>query len=187
MQKQNDIGKCWQAMIQGDRSAFEQLFVQTYTPLLLAGLRTHPHRDLVKDHLQDLFVEIWQKRERLREVQHPLAYLQQILRRKIIKSLNQPNAKAAPLVQSDQASPSYESLLIQQQQTQEQKEKLKAAFNQLTNRQKEIIELRFFQDLSYEEIAEKTAAQKRTIYNQMHTALKILKKSMLFQLFFLMP
>jgi len=57
--------------------------------------------------------------------------------------------------------------------------KLKEAFSQLTKKQKEIIELRFFKGCSYDEIATQTHTQKRTIYNQIHTALKILKKSML--------
>jgi len=47
--------------------------------------------------------------------------------------------------------------------------------NDLPNRQKELIVLRFYEGLSYEEIVYKTGLSHRTVYNKIHEALKKLK------------
>lgn len=52
---------------------------------------------------------------------------------------------------------------------------LKNAILDLPKRQRELIKLRYYHGLSYDEIAEKTQLTKRSIYNQIHTAIKSLK------------
>ncbi|MOA34946.1 RNA polymerase sigma factor SigV [compost metagenome] len=71
---------------------------------------------------------------------------------------------------------SYEQLLIDREQDSERKQRMEAAINKLTARQKELIRLRFFEQLSYEEIAERTSISVRTIYNTIHTAINLMRQ-----------
>ena len=164
-----------------NRSYF-QIFFERYHPVLVIyGLSIYPDRALVDDMIQEVFINIWQKRASATNIVSPKSYLKKILARKIIKKrqlvIKQEKAKTNP--HTPLQLPSYESMLIQQQQNEETRIKLEKALSELTTKQKVIIQQRFFEGLSYDEIAEKNQTQKRTIYNQVHTAINILKKYML--------
>ncbi len=81
---------------------------------------------------------------------------------------------------------SAQELLIQAQEKQAEVEKIKRALNLLTRRQKEIIYLKFFQDLSYNEISQMMDLSQRSTYNLVSKALTMLKdKLVIFLVFFL--
>lgn len=54
---------------------------------------------------------------------------------------------------------------------------LKSLISTLPERQKELIVLRFYEGLSYEEIVTRTGLTQRTVYNKIYEALKKLKLS----------
>jgi len=176
----------WTKMTSGDERSFDRLFEKHFASLLLLGMSIRNDKALVKDIIQEVFLELWDKRDSLPRVQYPRTYLQQILKRKLLKRIR---AESPKINRPDQlgASPSYESLLIQQQDNNEQQKRLELALAELTAKQREMIQLRFFEGLSYEEIADKTQTQKRTVYNQIHRAIKSLKDSLLISLLFLLP
>lgn len=176
----------WEEILNGDKKCFQILFEKQYRSLMLFGLGVRADKELIKDMIQELFLEVWKKRNQLPKVEKVSAYLKQILKRKILKKLS----KESKFQSNKQVDPtslilSYEALLIQQENKNAIHSKLLKAFQQLTPKQKEIIQLRFYEGLSYEEIAEKNHTQKRTIYNQVHSAIKILKKYMLLYFFLL--
>ncbi len=181
---QNELSRLWQGIKEGKEQSFKGLFEYQYADLLRFGLRICFDRALVKDTIQDVFFEIWKKRAQLPVVKNHSAYLKQILKRKLIKKINEKNKKQIAVSNNRRPSESYETELIRQQDEKNKKQKLEQAFQYLTPKQREIIKLRFFEGLSYDEIADKTATQKRTIYNQIHSSLKVLKKSMLISLMF---
>ncbi|MBX2876091.1 MAG: sigma-70 family RNA polymerase sigma factor [Saprospiraceae bacterium] len=186
MQDQIPEGALWAKIASGDEQSFDRLFGKHFAPLLIFGLTIRNDKALVKDIIQEVFLEIWDKRATLPTIQHPRAYLQQILKRKLLKRLRSDGLKPHQDMVSD-SSPSYESLLIQQQEDQERQKQLERALNKLTNKQREMIQLRFFDGLSYEQIADKTDTQKRTVYNQIHRAIKSLKDTLLISLLLLLP
>ena len=169
----------WNEIIQGNESAFHRLFIEQYRSLMIFGLGIKMDKALIEDMIQELFLELWKRRSSLPPVENLNAYLKQILKRKIFKSI-QKGEKVHYLKFlniNDQVHP-YESLLIQQESNQQLRFKLQNALNKLTQKQKEIIQLRFFNGLSYDEIAHQSGIQKRTIYNQVHSAILVLKKFM---------
>ncbi len=173
-------------MATGDEQSFDRIFEKHFAPLLIFGLTIRNDKALVKDIIQEVFLEVWDKRRKLPAIQHHRAYLQQILKRKLLKRLRSDGVKPHEDALFS-TSPSYESLLIQQQEDQERQKQLELALNKLTQKQREMIQLRFFEGLSYEQIADKTATQKRTVYNQIHRAIKSLKDTLLISLLLLLP
>ncbi|HRN56947.1 MAG TPA: sigma-70 family RNA polymerase sigma factor, partial [Agriterribacter sp.] len=65
--------------------------------------------------------------------------------------------------------------IVELQHNKEMKEKLMNAVAQLTQREKELLKLKFFEDLDYDEIAARCKITKRTAYNIIHQSLKSLR------------
>jgi RNA polymerase sigma-70 factor (ECF subfamily) len=133
--------------------------------------------------LQDLFLEIWHKQSSPdREIINVRAYLFTWLRRKIFREL----ALVSGRILTDEMIESfatkelgYEELLIVFQQSEEKKEQLTNALKKLTKKQLEIIRMKFFENLSYAEIADKTSLAPRTVYNLIYEAIRHLRENMM--------
>ena len=70
---------------------------------------------------------------------------------------------------------SYEEILILQEENDQRQQELQRALDTLTPRQKEIIVLKYFEELSYCETAERTGLEVNTLYKILHEGLKNLK------------
>jgi len=70
---------------------------------------------------------------------------------------------------------SYEYLLIESQTSSLQKEKIYRALNHLTVAQREIIQLKFYDGLNYEQIAVMLNLKTRTVYNHVYEAISKLR------------
>jgi len=79
-------------------------------------------------------------------------------------------------IESSYAEQSYESILIASQQDEHFKKRLQKALSQLTPRQKEIVQMRYFDQIDFADIAAITGLTERTIYNTLHNAIKMLKE-----------
>lgn len=158
---------------------FERFFMTHYKVLFSLGYRLSGDKELTKDLLQSFFLELWENRFQSQNIQYLEAYLRKAFRRKIINTLQKNRTIQRKL--SAQANtpnePSYETLLINFQTRENQKQQLQKALNQLPTQQKEALSLRFKEGLDYEEIASTTGKSQQTIYNQIHAAIKKLRKS----------
>ncbi|OIR03433.1 ECF RNA polymerase sigma factor SigK [mine drainage metagenome] len=150
-----------------------------YQFLFVYGFRISADKELTKDCVHESFLEIWNNRNSLPEVQHVGAYLKTIVRRKILKEIPKTVKQYAGDINDEKertAESSYEDLLILIQSNQEMKLKVQKALLQLSPKQLEVIKMKFFEGKSYSEIAKKNASTARTVYNQIYEALKILRK-----------
>ncbi|RYF71556.1 MAG: RNA polymerase subunit sigma-24, partial [Cytophagaceae bacterium] len=75
--------RTWYAFKQGDSSAFTDLVTNYYPVLLKYGLRIYKDPEVVKDCLHNLFIDIWNRRDRLQEIRSIKAYLLTSLRRQL--------------------------------------------------------------------------------------------------------
>jgi RNA polymerase sigma-70 factor (ECF subfamily) len=165
-------------------SEFEQVFRSNYRVLFHLGYQISKDRELTKDVIQTLFLEFWDKRERLVGVENWEAYLRRSMHRKMIEVLKKEarQYKTQSHIE-DEFQPSYEAILIKVQSEEKAKERLENAINDLPEAQREAIDLRFKEGLSYDEIATLTGKTKQTIYNQIFSAIQKLKDTLTFILF----
>jgi RNA polymerase sigma-70 factor (ECF subfamily) len=172
----------WGRMAGGDKDAFLALYQSHYQALFCYGFSLSTDKELTKDCIQELFLEIWNTRPSLNDdVKNVKSYLFTWLRRKISREL----LRRTKIKFSDELAEefsftqsSYEELLIAFQQSEEKKEQLRIALQRLTKKQLEIIKLKFFDNLSYRAIAAKTSLTPRTIYNLIYEAIRELRESM---------
>lgn len=171
----------WKELINGNKDAFMQIYSNHYPILFSYGLKLSGDRELTRDCIQEVFIEIWTRREKLREVWSVKSYLLTIFRRTILKKLEVEYKKVGIDPDSNpvgQIEFSHEDFLIKKQGADEWKKKLLFALGKLPQRQKEIIYLRFFDNLDYQEISEITTLNYQVVRNQVYKAMLKLKKIM---------
>ncbi|MGE8243055.1 MAG: RNA polymerase sigma factor, partial [Sphingobacterium sp.] len=72
----------------------------------------------------------------------------------------------------------YEEFVIKVQTNEIIQIRLKAALEKLSFRQKQLVNLKFFEGYSYEKISEITQMSVKTAYNTLYDALKILREEL---------
>lgn len=179
MSKDQDIleRELWDALRNGDQSALRKLYLSYYQSLLQYGLKYTNHRDTLKDSINSTFLYIWDKRASLSTANNVGNYIFKSYQRQLVRDLQQ-NQTFDTLSTIDNDEITYDAAdfqLIMQQEEVQRVAFLKNAILKLPKRQRELIHLRYYEGLSYEEIALKTQLTKRTVYNQIHTAISTLK------------
>lgn len=169
----------WIRMLEGDQNAFLFIYKKYYKDLLRYGFSLSQDKELTKDCIQELFLELWNHGSTVtKNVQNVKAYLFTWLRRKINKNISLAVQQKKNQIHSfnlEHTVASYEELLIAFQKNESEKERLRNALSLLTRKQLEIIKMKFFDNLSYEEIASKTSLTYRTVYNTIFEALRRLR------------
>jgi RNA polymerase sigma-70 factor (ECF subfamily) len=170
----------WENIRQSNMDALLALHGNTYFHLIRFGLKQFADDELIKDCVNQLFLQLWDKRAKLQPVLQVRSYLFTALRHMILDELSyqdkMDNAISRMTGETASAELSYEEIIINVQHDEEIKQKLREAMRQLTPRQKELIQLKFFDGLSYEQIAEQTSQTVKTAYNTVYDAIKLLRK-----------
>lgn len=160
---------------------FLKVYKTYYQDLYRYGYRISRDKEITKDCIQQMFMELWSKKDRFTLVIKLKPYLIKYLQRKLIKEISKKSIRYDSIPESISLSEEpFESILIQNQRSQELKDSLKSAMLSLTKRQMQIVELRYIEGYTFDEIAQKFGVQHRTIYNQLHTAIKILRENLIF-------
>lgn len=156
--KQFSDAELWESFQQGHPNAFELLYRRFYTVLFRYG-RTFTHDDeLVEDCIQDLFLNLHRYRHTLKSLPDGVAfYLLGALRNTLAKQLSRWQRMREPYPASEtdpQLDLSIEDALIIRQLSDEQLQSLNRALERLPQRQREAITLKFYSELSFEQIAQ---------------------------------
>lgn len=177
----------WLQFKNGDRDAFAVLYQKFIIPLIAYGTRLCPDRELLKDQIQELFVELWNSRENLSVPGAIRAtapgtirfYLLKALRYKLIR-LEKHRHTRVDVSQGHYTDTlmeaSIETSIIEKEAYESWRTLLKDALSHLTLRQQEIIQLRFYQGFSHEQIAELMDVNYQSVSNLLHKALYRLKE-----------
>lgn len=168
----------WAEFKNGEWQAFEQLLESYYQALYQYG-RKFTSDDQVKDLIHDLFLYLWDRRANLPEVHNLKAYLFTSLRNRIFK-----NQKAEFLVFSgdnfEEADSSdhqnVEKKMIATEILTESQQRINRIIGSLTQRQQEIIHLKFFHNLSNDEIASVMEISSPSVSNLLYQTLKLFKE-----------
>lgn len=175
IQNEHDI-HLWEQLRNGNKAALAELFELYFSQLYNYGRKICSDEEQVKDCIQDLFLEIWNQKNKM-----PLlsvkAYLTKALQYKLIR-IN----KKSQLIEAFDGNGneffdwSHETFIIKNEMDAEKVKKLLAAMQQLPKRQQEIIYLKYYLNLSYEQICDVMNIQYQVARNQVSSAIKSLKK-----------
>ncbi|WP_160712958.1 RNA polymerase sigma factor [Chitinophaga solisilvae] len=156
MEEWADDPELWREIVNGNETAFQHLYRFHFTMLYEYGMRLCADEELVRESIQQLFVKLWTNRTGLDTVKRVRPYLLVSLRGMIYNKIRDAKRRRVTTLEDDydfELVFSPESVYIEKESRHEQLAALQLAMEQLTARQKEIIYLRYFQELSYDDIA----------------------------------
>lgn len=169
----------WQDFLAGEVRAFERLMSDNFRLLFRYGSKFSKDREMVKDSIQDLFLILWEKRANLNPDAAVKPYLMASLRRLMHRQVASRAWVGGEVLQDEddffEIEFSVEETYIANEATAVRTRQLQQMLNALPRRQKEVVYLKFFQELSREQIAEVMAVSPQTVSNMLQIAIRHLK------------
>jgi len=156
--------------------SFEKLY-KTYQPSLVnfANFYLKNEQEAI-DIVQELFLNIWEKKDFLKEVEYPKAYLMAAIKNKCINKMMRnklPHKSLETLPDIFVSSDDF----IKDLEAKQTENTIHTLINSLPDRCKEIFILSRFEHLKYNEIAVLLNISPKTVENQISNALKLLRKN----------
>lgn len=174
-----DDSELWNAFRAGDDLAFGQIARHHYRSLFTYGIKFSKDLEFVKDCIQDLFLELWIKRETIGDTDFVKFYLLKSLRRKIHReSLKQnwmTDEDDLNFEAENVGEISIEQKIIEIETNEEILQLLNQQLTLLTKRQQEIIYLRFFENLDNESIAQLMSISRQAVANLLYRTIQELR------------
>lgn len=169
----SDERDTWIKFCDGEQSAFRELYDQYYSRMFVWGCKwLDGEPAFVKDQLHDFFIYLWEKRANLSVDIQVSAYLLTAFKRRLIEQWGrQKKLKdiTAMIDLSADTGEEAENFTIRFNRIQQ-------ALQTLTPAQREVIELRFLQNMSLQQIADAKNTSLRTVYNLTHRAIAQLRQ-----------
>jgi RNA polymerase sigma factor (sigma-70 family) len=178
--KNSDEVVMWNEFRGGNHAAFTKIY-QNYVNLLYNySTSITPDRELIKDCLHDLFVELWKNHQNLGETTSIRFYLMASIKRKLVRHLetNQRHTQhhEAYYLENPDYIGSHEHRLVAFEEEKLLTENLNDSFRYLTKRQREAVSLKYFHDMDTDQISNTMKINPQSVYNLIFGALKILKE-----------
>lgn len=174
--KKDEI-QCWNDFKKGDKKAFSVIYFNHYSSLYQYALKISRNQETVKDAIHELFLNLWNNREGLSEVQSIRFYLLKALKRDIVRKLirdkNRINLHKISVEVDFEFSP--EEVIIHTEADAARKKLFLDLLNSLPPRQKEALYLKYYENLINDEIAEVMSMNYQSVANLLFRGLKTLK------------
>jgi RNA polymerase sigma-70 factor (ECF subfamily) len=162
----------------GDMEAFETIFKAYYQSLCLFSMRYLRRTDLAEEIVQDIFVNIWDKRSGLHMETSLKSYLYRAVHNNSLKYLQHEKVVDRHAQRIIERKEQFYNEPLNNIQVEELTKLLEIAYASMPQKTREIFELSRNEGLKYAEIAEKMEISVKTVEAHMGNALKILRESL---------
>lgn len=162
----------WLQVKNNNQKAFNDLYLQTIDLLYLYGYGFSNDKAIIEESIQQVYVDLWMKRNRIEVKSSFRFYLLKTFRRRLVKNIKV-KKKVVQIefaVKEDWRS-NIEDQIISQEENKIQQKQLAKARESLTPRQEEALFLKFHQNLRSPAIAELMGLQTSAVYKLISTAL----------------
>ena len=177
--KESDL-RIWQSFRKGDKAAFQKIYFNHYRFLYNYCRKYTNDTSLVEDIIQDLFVTLLERKDFLSDTDNIRFYLFSSIRRRLFKTLNNREFKVTDLFSND--NPAFhldqgvEPNFGNDDEENRFQKLLISSLNNLGERQKEMIYLKYYSGLNCKEIADILGVSYQTTRNTLSTALSNIRK-----------
>ena len=178
---------CWVNIEIGDKVAYSEAYVFYYKKLYNYGRKFTNDLHLIEDAIDEVFIMIWTHRQNISKIKSPQSYIFSSFRNQVFKSLKEHRTQQLDkVVDKPEIEFFIDNILIKKETDANLQHRIQAALQQLTNRQKEAIFLRFYEGLTYNEVAEIMNISIKATYKIVARALQGLKEILSMSNFLLM-
>jgi RNA polymerase sigma factor (sigma-70 family) len=166
----------------GDYEAFTLLYNKYIRPLTQYGLKFIADLPAVEDCLHDVFVWLWMNRHKLSIDYSVKSYLFKSVRTSMLHLLEKQNRLSALHPEQEheyrfelQLTP--EAQVLQNEHMRLIRQQIESVLNKLTAKQKEVIYLRYYEGLCFEDIAQNMNLSVKACYKLMGRAIATLREN----------
>ena len=175
-----NVNALWESVRKGSHQSFRMLYVEYSEILYNYGRKMCPDGELVRDSIQDVFKIIWEKRTHL-EIKSSLKhYILTVFRRDLIMKIKKQHQNVS--YRSAEFELSVELKIVLDEHQLELRENLNRAISKLTPRQREILFLRYYENMGFDEISNLMSLNHNSMYKLLSAALQRIKKYFLYML-----
>jgi RNA polymerase sigma factor (sigma-70 family) len=177
--KNNELVEFWdQFILEGDLNSLSKVYFHFYDHLFDYGMRFTSDRQTVEDAIQNGFMNFIKGRENIGDVKNLAGYLVSTFRRQLISDINK-QKKIIPTKTLPEGHFDYFKSSEQENSHKQDLEliysTIKQCIGKLTEKQKEIIYLRFEKEISYEEISEILHITVDSCYKSVYRTINIIR------------
>lgn len=168
----------WERFKQGDQSALSYIYFQYFNSMFQYGIRFKDDPDFIKDCIQDVFFKLIKTGKNLGPTSNIRFYLFKALKNTIYKKdeKNKQIEKIEPSQLSFGALFSVEEEFIAKEEMSDKEKILYQALQNLSDRQREIIYLRFECEMDYSQICDIMHLKNDSARKLIFRAIKTLKE-----------
>lgn len=169
----------FQHIIEGNIEAYSGLYKEYYKKFYNYGRKFTDNTSLIEDSIQEVFLDLWTRREKLSHVESPNFYLYSSFRYTLLKKIKQHGNIVFSEAENEEYAFSAENIIIDKELNEEMRMKLHGAIESLTGRQLEAIFLRFYENMSYPEVASMLNISIKATYKIIARSISALKEKLL--------
>ena len=166
----------------GDYDAFTLLYNKYIRQLTQYGFKFLPDLPAIEDCLHDVFVWIWTNRQKLSIDYSVKSYLFKSVRTSVLHLIEKQNRLSALHPEQEheyhfalQLTP--EAVVLQNENTRLIRQQVEAVLEKLTAKQKEVIYLRYYEGLHFDDIAQNMNLSVKACYKLMGRAIASLREN----------
>lgn len=180
MQKEVNIDYVlWKRIKAGETLAFHELYMQYADVLFSFGSVYSKDQEFVKDCIHDLFFELYKYRKNLADNDHIRNYLFKSLKRKIQSPKNRKLSLVyTSTIQEENEQHTLGSINEEQEGREENIEKIRKAIGKLSDKQQEVLNLRFQVGLPYPEVAKILDISVESVRTLVYRAVKTIREDL---------
>ncbi len=165
----------WEKFRAGDRRAFETIYNEYVDALFAYGSKITPHRALVEDAIQDLFIDMYNYHSKLRNPGSLEFYLYKSLKRIIFRKLKEKFRFTHPEQFVEHFDLKFPLEEVELDELEEHTGMLQKELRGLDAKKRELLFLKFNSGLTYKEIGELLNCKPDTAKKQVSRVLKLLR------------
>jgi RNA polymerase sigma factor (sigma-70 family) len=170
----------WHLFLEGNTNAFSAIFKSYYSPLHNYGLKICRNSQITEDCLQSFFIYLYEHRQSIKEVKSVKSYIFISFRRALLvhlkKERNYTDIEHTKFnIMNFEFSP--EELKINQEFTSAKKETITKILNTLPPREREVIYLKYYSQLSTSDISTTMNISYQSVLNTLQKAFSKLRKN----------
>lgn len=161
-----------------DMDIIQSLYDQYANDLLLYGLKMGYQKDVLEDAIHDIFYRMCRSPHRLKKIEKLKLYLFSALKNQLVNIQKATSKNSTTDIQEFNFTVKIDSLcmLIEEEERVRIKEKINKLLEVLSDKQREVVYLRFFQEMSYEEIGIMLHMTPASVKNVVYKAINKIRK-----------
>ncbi|MFH2142332.1 MAG: RNA polymerase sigma-70 factor [Bacteroidota bacterium] len=167
-----------EAYIKLDKKSFEALFREYFVPLCSYARKFIYDMDSSKEIVQDVYINLWEKRDTIEMDKSVKSYLYTSVHNRCLNHIRDNKKFDKGNIRIEHTHYDREWVDNDKLVEAENENKIMNSINSLPQKCREIFILSRFEQLKYNEIAEKTGISVKTVEAQMSKALKLLRENL---------